>query len=199
MLFNAVTGVLQAKQQIQQLTASGARVIRAVFSSDETWVAALTEEDTVFILRVPDLGVLDHWATRIGKRVPLEDRWIATQPGGTRIAVSSFTHSRTYERNGVIVAELARLSSSSNTCIDWTPNGIEVVVSSGSEGHYRANATTGAMLATYTTPSFPGFVSPSGRYLASQTKNSQAVLIRDIASGATVGTVARCRIKWRTT
>jgi len=189
MLFDAVTGALQSKQRIQQPIAAGARVIRAVFSSDESWVAALTEEDTVFILRVPDLAVLDHWATRIGKRVPLEDRWIATQPGGTRIAVSSFTHSRTYERNGTIVAELTRLSSSSNTCIDWTPDGTEVVVSSGTEGHYRANATTGNMITTYISPSFYGFVSPNGQYLASQAKNSQAVLIRDLTSGATVGSV----------
>ncbi|MBS1562026.1 MAG: hypothetical protein JSS89_10500 [Bacteroidetes bacterium] len=189
MLFDAVTGALLTKRQIQQPTPSGARVVRAVLSSDETWVAALTEEDTVFILRMPDLAVLDHWATRIAKRVPLEDRWIATQPGGSRVAVSSFTHSRTYERNGTVVAELTRLSASSNTCIDWTPDGSKVVVSSGTEGHYLADATTGSMLSTFVTPSFYGFVSPNGQYLASQAKNTQAVLIRDLASGATIGSV----------
>ncbi|MBK6417858.1 MAG: WD40 repeat domain-containing protein [Ignavibacteria bacterium] len=188
-VFNAVTGEQITRRRVQGPTGSGARVVRAVLSSDETFVAALTESDSVVILRMPDLSILDRWETGIPKRVPLEDRWIATQPGGTRIAVSSFTHTRTYERNGVVVADVATLNTSSNTCVDWTPSGDRIVASSGAQGHVLADATTGGVIRSYPTPSFYGFVSPNGLYLASQSKNTQAVTIRDLATGTTVGTV----------
>lgn len=189
MLFDAVSGALLSKQLIQSQTGLGARVVRAVLSSDETWIAALTENDSVFVLRMPDLAVLEQWSTGIPKRVSLEDRWIATQPNGTRIGVSSFTHSRTFERNGTVVADITALNTSSNTCIDWTPDGTQVVVGSGNQGHVRSNATSGATLLSYPAPAFYGFVSPNGQYLASQAKNTQAVLVRDLATGATVGTI----------
>lgn len=188
-VFDAVTGEQITRRRVQGPTGSGARVVRAVLSSDETFVAALTENDSVFVLGMPDLPILDRWETGIPKRVPLEDRWIATQPGGTRIAVSSFTHTRTYERNGVVVTDVGTLNTSSNTCVDWTPTGDQIVASSGAQGHVLADAVSGAVIRTFTTPSFYGFVSPNGQYLAGQAKNSQAITIRDLATGALVGTV----------
>ncbi|MCX6139672.1 MAG: hypothetical protein NTX15_02385 [Candidatus Kapabacteria bacterium] len=160
-----------------------------MLSTDEKWVAALTENDSVFVLRMPDLSILDKWSTGIPKRVNLEDRWIAIQPNGTRIAVSSFTATRTFERNGTVVANVGALSTSSNTCVDWTPAGDQIVASSEVEGHVLADATSGAAVRQLPAPSFYGFISPNGLYLASQAKNTQSVLIRSIATGATIGTI----------
>ncbi|NQW30222.1 MAG: WD40 repeat domain-containing protein [Ignavibacteria bacterium] len=168
-IYDATSGALLAQRYLNLYG-----VMRVSCNRAGTWVAALTDADSVYVLNIPDLSTKFQWYANIPRQaVPREDRGLDVNPRDERIAVGGFRRTAIFSADGVELNSVPVITNGSNTWVEWLPDDQLIVASGATDRMVIVNPFTMVVERSWTGTgrTFKAWGSADGRSIYSTGKN----------------------------